>query len=68
MSRKSWTTPAFSAKGDGDLFRVWADGTTQMVEDGAPYTWMSDDYALVLAASEEDASTSWVSLGWGKVA
>jgi hypothetical protein len=38
-----------------DLYRVWPDGTVQMVEDGAPYSWMSDDYRLVLAADEEAA-------------
>jgi hypothetical protein len=38
-----------------DLYRVWPDGTVQMAEDGAPYSWMSDDYALVLAADEADA-------------
>lgn len=51
-------TPAYEASGEGDLYRVWSDGTTQMVEDGAPYSWMSDDYELVLAASAEDAGST----------
>lgn len=37
-------------------YRVWPDGTVQDVEEGDPYSWMSDDYQLVLAGSEEDAA------------
>ncbi len=36
-------------------FRVWPDGTVQAVEDSAPYSWMSDDFAVVRAADEADA-------------
>ena len=36
-------------------FRVWPDGTVQAVEDGAPYSHMSDDFVVVFAASEGDA-------------
>ncbi len=36
-------------------YRVWADGTVQAVEDGQAYNWMSDDYAIVGAESEEEA-------------
>lgn len=36
-------------------FRVWPDGTVQSVED-APYDWMSDDFTIVVAADEEEAS------------
>lgn len=55
--RTTYETKAYTDKGEGDLFRVWPDGTVQMVDDGAPHSWMSDDYALVLAASHEDAGT-----------
>lgn len=41
-----------------NTYRVWPDGTVQDVEDGVPYSWMSDDYALVQASSEEDAAVS----------
>lgn len=36
-------------------YRVWPDGTVQAVEDGEPYAWMSDDFALVWAGDEEEA-------------
>lgn len=36
-------------------FRVWPDGTVQAVEDGEPYSWMSDDFMTVKAADEEHA-------------
>lgn len=36
-------------------FRVWPDGTTQLVEDGPPYDFMSDDYMIVTAYDDEDA-------------
>ena len=39
-----------------DLYRVWPDGTVQGVEDGAPYSHLSDDYELVFAVDEEDAA------------
>lgn len=46
-----------SQTGQLDLskFRVWPDGTVQSVED-APYDWMSDDFTIVVAADEEEAS------------
>lgn len=37
-------------------FRVWPDGTTQLVEDGPPYDFMSDDYMIVAAYDDEDAA------------
>lgn len=36
-------------------FRVWPDGTVQAVEDGEPYSHMSDDYAVVWAYDEDEA-------------
>lgn len=37
-------------------FRVWPDGTAQALEDGVePYSWMSDDFAVVKATSEQHA-------------
>lgn len=37
-------------------FRVWPDGTVQAFEDGVePYSWMSDDFAVVKATSEQHA-------------
>jgi len=36
-------------------YRVWPDGTVQAVEEGAAYTWMSDDYMRVEATSEDEA-------------
>ena len=36
-------------------YRVWPDGTVQSTEDGAAYTWMSDDYMRVEATSEDEA-------------
>lgn len=44
-----------AAQGEESAFRVWPDGTVQAVEDGAAYSHMSDDYAIVLATSEEAA-------------
>jgi len=44
--------------GDSDAtvsYRVWPDGTVQSVEEGAAYTWMSDDYMRVEATSEDGA-------------
>ncbi|AVO43454.1 hypothetical protein [Simplicispira suum] len=38
-----------------DFYRVWPDGTLQAVGDGAPYSWMSDDFVLISAADEESA-------------
>jgi hypothetical protein len=38
-----------------DKYRVWPDGTVQAFEDGEPYSWMSDDYAVVDAYNEDDA-------------
>ena len=35
-------------------YRVWPDGTVQDAED-TPYSWMSDDYTVVNAESEESA-------------
>ena len=37
-----------------DAYRVWPDGTVQDAED-TPYSWMSDDYTVVNAESEESA-------------
>lgn len=37
-------------------YRVWPDGTVQSLEDGEPYSWMSDDYEVVDAHSEEEAA------------
>lgn len=36
-------------------FRVWPNGTTQAVEDGEPYSWMSDDFAIIEADDEDQA-------------
>ena len=37
-------------------YRVWPDGTVQSLEDReAPYSWMSDDFLIISAQSEEDA-------------
>lgn len=36
-------------------YRVWADGTTQLVEDGEPYSWMSDDFSIEKALDESHA-------------
>lgn len=36
-------------------FRVWPDDTVQAVDDGAPYSWLSDDFLVVQAADEEAA-------------
>lgn len=36
------------------LYRVWPDGTVQEIY-WTPYHWMSDDYAIIEAESEEDA-------------
>lgn len=36
-------------------YRVWPDGTIQCVEDGEAYTWMSDDFIVVRAESEDAA-------------
>lgn len=36
-------------------FRVWPDGTVQAVEDGEPYSHMSDDYQIIWALDEADA-------------
>lgn len=41
--------------GHTESFRVWPDGTVQPVSDGQPYEWMSDDYKVVEAHSEEEA-------------
>ena len=41
-------------------YRVWPDGTVQSTEDGAAYTWMSDDYIRVEARSEDEAL--WIAL------
>lgn len=38
-----------------DNFRVWPDGTTQLVEDGPPYEFMSDDYIIIAAYDDADA-------------
>lgn len=37
------------------IYRVWPDGTLQSVEEGAPYSWMSDDFVLISAADEASA-------------
>lgn len=39
---------------DTPRWRVWPDGTVQD-EDDAPHSWMSDDYMLVYAETEDDA-------------
>ena len=36
------------------LYRVWPDGTVQETY-WNPYSWVSDDYVIVEAESEEDA-------------
>ena len=36
-------------------FRVWPDGTVQAVDDGDPYSHMSDDFTVVWAVSEDEA-------------
>ena len=36
-------------------YRVWPDGTVQAVEDGEPYSWMSDDFIVVYAMNDEEA-------------
>lgn len=36
-------------------YRVWPDGTVQATEDGEPYSWMSDDFAVIRAGSPEEA-------------
>lgn len=36
-------------------FRFWTDGSVQAVGEGEPYSWLSDDYALVWASDEESA-------------
>ena len=61
MSRSATTSigsqPA-PCVGDPDAmvsYRVWPDGTVQAVEEGAAYTWMSDDYMRVEATSENEA-------------
>lgn len=36
-------------------YRVWADGTTQLVSDGEPYSWMSDDFSIEKALDESHA-------------
>lgn len=36
-------------------YRVWPDGTCQAVEEGMAHSFMSDDFAVVLACSEEEA-------------
>lgn len=41
---------------DETCFRVWPDGTAQDIDDGEPYDWMSDDYALVWAYTPEEAA------------
>ncbi len=46
------------------FFRVWPDGTVQAVEDGSPYSWMSDDYMVVEARSEAAALELAVQKGW----
>lgn len=40
---------------DQTQFRVWPDGTVQAVEDGEPYSHMSDDYFVVWAYNEDEA-------------
>lgn len=36
-------------------YRVWPDGTVQEAEGTEPYSWLSDDYAVVHAEDEEAA-------------
>jgi hypothetical protein len=43
-------------------FRVWPDGTAQWVGEPA-YSWMSDDYEVVVANDEEDAVRKSASCG-----
>lgn len=54
---KTKTTPAYEREGQGDLYRVWSDGTTQLAEEAA-HRHMSDDYMLIMAVSEEDARST----------
>jgi len=37
-----------------DRFRVWPEGTTQSA-DAEPYSWMSDDFVVVVAENEFEA-------------
>ena len=46
----------FRSTGSADAaYRVWPDGTVQSTEDGQPHQWMSDDFLVVSASSEEEA-------------
>lgn len=44
-------------------YRVWPDGTVQDTEAEA-YSWMSDDYVIVEASSEEEAILICKEGGW----
>ncbi len=46
------------------FFRVWPDGTVQCTEDGAPHSWMSDDYRVVEAIDESRALEAALHAGW----
>lgn len=39
-----------------ELYRVWPDGTVQEVDDGEPYSHMSDDFKVVLAEDGTEAA------------
>jgi len=50
------SAPQLAAKPEGLVaHRVWPDGTVQSTEEGAPYSWMSDDFLVVNAENEEQA-------------
>ena len=42
---------------DQIAYRVWPDGTVQSIEDGEPYSWMSDDFIVIHAKNEDEART-----------
>lgn len=46
-----------------NTYRVWPDGTVQDAEE-EPYHWMSDDYMLINANSEEEALREAEEGGW----
>lgn len=50
-----------------ESYRVWPDGTVQDVMEGAPYSWMSDDYCIVDALDEEAALVAYSKLYEGEI-
>lgn len=45
---------------EGCEIRVWADGTTQLVEDGEPLSYKSDDFIVVDADTTYSELAEWV--------